>query len=425
MKTSIYNYFIPHKGRHVFFNGLSKKFFLVSEENHEEMEQIVRHPEAYAEMYASFINKIKEAGFVVDDETDEVEEAYGIFKAKRDNEVYKLMILPTYACNLSCWYCVQRHRNLRLSSKDIALIKKHISFYLDRNKDIKELMLSWFGGEPMLSFDIVRDISKYAMSVCEEKGVLFSNTITTNGTLLTPDRLDEMRELRFTFFQITLDGCKEDHDKTRHLPNQSSYELILKNVNAVLERLPDATCCLRFNYTDKNVYPEEFIEGINERVPAVLRKNILLSFKRVWQTDNGLIDQCKMDALFHVAKKYHYRTDADSIFNICYVECLHYNTIFPNGRVDKCDNIDPSVTRGEIMDDGDIRWDEEPVFKEHHNLVRGETECYGCKYFPVCYGPCPNAREIMWKRDRYIKCMYTDRERDCTEKILRYCEVFL
>ena len=52
------------------------------------------------------------------------------YKEQTNSEVYNLMILPTYACNVSCWYCTQRHRNIHLNEEDVLRIKKHIQFYL-------------------------------------------------------------------------------------------------------------------------------------------------------------------------------------------------------------------------------------------------------------------------------------------------------
>lgn len=425
MKASKYNYFIPYKGKHLFFNGVSKCFFMVSDENHKEMEKIVSHPELYEKQYGDFIKKIAGAKFVIDDDVNEVQEVQKAFISQRDTDTYKLMILPTYACNLSCWYCVQEHRNMKLSSHDVDLIKHHIQYYLEHNKDIKRLMLSWFGGEPLLAFDIIMDISSYAQKVCKKFGVTFRNTITTNGTLLTSERLKKLKQVEMSFFQITLDGCKEEHDKVKHLPNISSYELVLSNIKSLIELLPQATCSLRFNYTDKNLAPKEFIEGINSRIPATLRRNITLSFKKVWQVDILSIDQRKMDELYELAKMSHYRVDTRANFVICYVECLHYNTIFPNGRVDKCDNVDPQTARGRITKDGKVEWNEELPYWEHTSFVENESECFNCKHLPVCNGPCPVERDSMWKNAGYVKCRYKNPEEVCMERIIRYCESFL
>lgn len=425
MKSSAYNYFIAYKDKYIFFNGISKQFFVVSDQNHEAIEDVVRHPEKYKEKYARFIAKISEAGFVIEDDADEMEMAWKIFSEQRDSNRYKLMILPTYDCNMRCWYCVQKHSEMKLTPQDVKRIKRHIKYYLTKEKNIDHFQLSWFGGEPLLAFDIIIDISSYAQKVCKEHGVKFFNTITTNGTLLTRQRLEAMRDVGFTFFQITLDGCKDDHDKVKRMDGESSYELILRNVCDLLEILPDVSCNLRFNYTPKNLRPKEFIEGINERIPAVFRNRIDLSFKKVWQVDEPDIEVSKMNEIFELVRMYNFYTDTLTNFSICYVECVNFNTIFPNGRVDKCDNIDPDTARGTIADDGSIVWSEELPFFEHTCFKENESECYSCKYLPVCNGPCPPERDSMWKADRFIKCRYKYPDLVCRERIVRYCENFL
>lgn len=426
MKTSDYNYFIPYRGKHIFFNGISKRFFIVSDENHEAMEDVVRHPEAYKDVYAPFISKIGEAGFVVDDDADEKRQARDIFLAQRDNDIYKLMILPTYDCNMRCWYCVQKHRGLTLTPESVDSIKRHIRHYLSHaGGSVSLFQLAWFGGEPLLAFDIIMDISAYARKVCSELGIAFSNTITTNGTLLTRGKLEAMKDAGFTFFQITLDGCKDDHDRVKRLDGGSSYELILRNICLMLETIPDAMCNLRFNYTPDNLRPREFIEGISERIPAVLRRRIELSFKKVWQVDDPKIDPAKTDELFDLARRHNFGIDTRNNFSICYVEFRNYNTIFPNGRVDKCDNVDPDTARGTIAPDGSIRWSGDLTFFDHTAFNEGESECYGCRYLPVCNGPCPPERERMWKASQYIKCRYQYPQLVCEDRIKGYCESYL
>lgn len=425
MKTSKYNYFIPYKGQHIIFNGVSKKFFIVSDRNHKEIKKIISDPVNYKDKFYTFINKIYDGQFVIDDNTNELEEIQKYFYSQRDNNMYKLMILPTYSCNLSCWYCIQEHRNLKLSKHDIDLVKKHIHYYIKHNKDVKTLMLSWFGGEPMIAFDAIVNISLYAKKICKKYKINFNNTITTNGTLLTQDRILKLKDIDMNFFQITLDGIKEDHDKVKSLVNKSSYELILSNIKTLIDLIPQVTCSLRFNYTDQNIKPREFIEGISERIPATLRKNIVLSFKKVWQTDILSIDQEKMDELYKLAKENSYRVDTTENFNICYVERLHYNTIFPNGRVDKCDNIEPQKARGTIMSNGEIKWSEYLPYWEHTCFVENQSECYTCKYLPVCNGPCPIERDNMWFSQQNITCRYNNPKEVCEERIIRFCESFL
>lgn len=386
---------------------------------------MLAYADKYKEVYPDFIAGLIHSGFVVKDDTDEIREAECIYTRRKESDTYKLMILPTYACNLDCWYCTQKHRGMRLSPEGVTLIKRHIMAYLEANGDVKKLMLSWFGGEPLIAFDNIIDISHFAIGVCKERGIGFANTITTNGTLLTPDKFAGLRDVSMCFFQITLDGCRDDHDKVKRLPHTSAYEQTLSGIRGMLEAIPTATCLLRFNYSTTNIKPEAFINGITERIPAGLRSRVSLSFKKVWQVGDTEIDSSDLDKLYALAAQACFRTDTRSNFSLCYVESKHFNTIFPNCRAEKCDNIDPDTARGHLSDNGTIVWNSLLPYTRHSPFTSGESDCRTCKYLPVCNGPCPAARDSMWHQHGRIKCAHKHPDIVCKERIIRFCEAYM
>ena len=152
MKASKYNICLPYESDYIIFNGVTKRFFRVSSHNKENFLQILSSPDDYQELYAPFIARMTEEGFVVNDNTDELDIIRKQYEQKRSSNTYHLMILPTYQCNVRCWYCTQKHRNAKLSKDDIIKIKKHIEWYLSHHT-LEGLHLSWFGGEPTLNFN--------------------------------------------------------------------------------------------------------------------------------------------------------------------------------------------------------------------------------------------------------------------------------
>ena len=71
MKESKYNYSLSFDEKQLFFNGRTKKFFLVSQKNKDVYESILKFPDKYNGKYSSFIEKIKKDGFILEDDTDE------------------------------------------------------------------------------------------------------------------------------------------------------------------------------------------------------------------------------------------------------------------------------------------------------------------------------------------------------------------
>ena len=84
-----------------------------------------------------------------------------------------------------------------------------------RSAGLEFLQISWFGGEPLVAFEIVKEIGQFAAQVAEQsKFTLFSN-MTTNGYLLDAERIVCMSEIGINMFQISLDGDELEHNKTR------------------------------------------------------------------------------------------------------------------------------------------------------------------------------------------------------------------
>ena len=130
MKPSKYNICLPYDNKYVIFNGVTKRFFLVSSQNKEAFMQILSAPDDYQEQYALFLKRMSDEGFIINDDVDEFEVIRKQYERMNHGSTYKLMILPTYACNVNCWYCIQEHRNIQLSDENVDRIKKHIRYPL-------------------------------------------------------------------------------------------------------------------------------------------------------------------------------------------------------------------------------------------------------------------------------------------------------
>lgn len=418
MKPSKYNICLPYDDRFVVFNGVTKRFFLVSSQNKKAFLQILSTPDEYKEQYAPFLQRMAKEGFIIEDSVDEQEVVKQQYEKLNQSDEYRLMILPTYACNVRCWYCTQNHKNVRLSEGDVERIKKHIVYYLTTNK-LKGLHLSWFGGEPIIDFRHIREIARFSKEYCRENHLKYRNSITTNGILLNKEILKDMADLEFCFFQITIDGTKEEHDKTKIIKKNSAYEVVLNNICLIKEIIPHAQIQLRYNYTKENLLPEKIIQDLNLILPPEVRKSINISIIKVWQQNENEIDINDIKRLVDLANSYGYHPQVGGGFRPCYVDGTHFNCIFPNGRVDKCDNKDIENCRGHINECGKIIWDVSPTFIKNSIFSNFENECTKCCYLPLCYGPCPLERD---KKFVNIHCRYTDKKRTWENRLYFYCK---
>ena len=423
MKSSKYNICLPYEKKYVIFNGITKRFFFVSSHNKEAFMQILSAPNDYIGEYAPFLIRMADEGFIVEDSVDELEVIKQQYESMNNSDYYHLMILPTYACNVSCWYCTQHHRNMHLNDADVERIKKHIAYYLTEHH-LKGLHLSWFGGEPLLDFHRIVEISVFAMQFCKKHGLTFYNTITTNGILLSRECLEKMKELNFTFFQITVDGVQEEHDKVKVIKGKSAYKTTLGNICMITEIIPSAEICLRYNFTMNNLKPDEFIENLNQFIPKGVRKHIQLSIMKIWQEDERDVDESQIDCLVDNAWKEGYSVSVGPGFQVCYVDNGHFNCIFSNGEVDKCDNEDFENCRGRINIDGIIVWSELPHFLSH-TVISHQNECTNCQYLPVCYGPCPVERDRASRTNNPLKCRFSNKDKVWKYRIYNYCKMHI
>lgn len=411
MKKSRYNIFVEDsKEKVLVFNGMSKKYFSLSSKNIPELQTLLESPDKYytQEQYKKFLSVLKDNGFLVDDSIDELDQLRQLFESYRDAKLYSLMILTTYACNFSCWYCVQNHKNVNLKAENIEKVKRHIARYLLEN-DIKTFQISWFGGEPLLNFDAIREIGTFAKDFCKQHKIDYSCGITTNGSLITREMAIEMRDLGFKDYQITIDGFKENHNNTRYnVSIRDSFSKILENIILLTTVIPDVEITVRFNYTHNNL--DEIMVDQVDSILNSSKDKVELLFRKVWQEPDSIELTDKLSNILSQFQKKGYKIlhDYDNLkLTSCYVEQTHYNSIFPDGTVDKCSNKDIGKTRGYLSENGEIIWNTVPM-ENNANIFNFPSDCRECIYLPLCMGPCPENRGKLLSGNK-IRCHYENR----------------
>lgn len=167
--------------------------------------------------------------------------------------IMQLIILPTEKCNFRCTYCYEDFEIGKMSRETVSAIKKHIQVRVEQ-KGVEHLVLSWFGGEPLLASDIVEEISEFSMALLQA-GELKSlkGDVTTNAYLLTPQKLTRLVSLKQSEFQVSLDGYGEGHDRTRkYISGKGTFEVIWRNLLAARESSLDFKMTMRCHLTDSN-----------------------------------------------------------------------------------------------------------------------------------------------------------------------------
>lgn len=269
----------------------------------------------------------------------------------------------------------------------------------------------WFGGEPLLSYDKVLEVTKWAKGLAESGNKVFSCSITTNGTLLNEKRIEELREAGVDHYQITIDGDRATHNTIKVLGKLSAYDTTLHNIGLLSQH---TSCSLRFNYTKENMNPESIINDLDKALPEN-RRNIRFTIHKVWQEDDKAVPDSVVENLMQKA----FAINLLPVLagpGLCYTDFKHFDCFFANGTVGKCDNIDPTELTSFIDNDGNVKFgNEEKSFTPV--MEYSTTECTDCLYLPFCWGPCTAKRHPMLENLHKIVCMFPDKHESMHESM--------
>lgn len=186
MKASKYNYIIERTDIAYWYNGIEHKYFSLPIDLSRKVEIIINTPNKIAFLPDVLIDKLTSGGFLIPDETDELDVIRTRNEERINRKDYMLIILPTLNCNYKCWYCIQNHIPSQMSSETIESVKTHID-YMVSVEQITSLQLEWFGGEPFMYFyQVINPICEYAKRICTEHDIPYSTSATTNGYFLFP-----------------------------------------------------------------------------------------------------------------------------------------------------------------------------------------------------------------------------------------------
>ena len=207
---------------------------------------------------------------------------------------------------------------------------------------------------------VIAPISEYAIEKCDKAKIPFLNSATTNGYFLSSDKIKDLKRLKFSGFQITLDGDKGNHDKVKFQNGcDSAFVHTLGNIDKILSALKDMNIVLRINYTHKTL-TNKIVSQINEYISPENRKQLTITPKKVWQESVDKNFQLSTISILDEFNDYGYnaaRMEIVDNFVPCYANREYYNAINYNGGVVKCtacNDLYESNPPGQLQEDGKI-----------------------------------------------------------------------
>lgn len=173
----------------------------------------------------------------------------------RTTYVKALCLNVAHTCNLSCEYCFasQGKYNGDRAIMSYEVGKKAIDFLLENSGHHRNLDVDFFGGEPLMAWETVKQIVAYARSKENEYNKTFRFTFTTNGVLLN-DEVTEFLNQEMYNVVLSLDGRKEVHDRLRKTVNgKGSYDTIVPKFQEFVKKRGEKEYYVRGTYTHNNV----------------------------------------------------------------------------------------------------------------------------------------------------------------------------
>jgi len=254
----------------------------------------------------SKIKELKEDGYLSENRVEKIyhPETENL-ETYLERQIDMLIIQLTHLCNLRCSYCSytsndgtgRLHGNKTISF-DIA--KKSIDFYRDRSVDSETATLNFYGGEPLLEFELFKkcvDYFEYAF-----KGKKRSFLITTNGTMLTSNVANYLESKDFKVL-VSLDGPKTTNDKNRKFANsdKSVFDLVVKNLSKIKDENKKLFSNLSINMVLDPSLPFHDYYSIFDEYPFF--RDIAIRMTII--DDSNLINKVKMSQEFLRGYGYH------------------------------------------------------------------------------------------------------------------------
>ena len=178
----------------------------------------------------------------------------GTLKERSGDVVKALCLHVAHTCNLNCAYCFasqgKYHGERALMSFETG--KRALDFLMDHSGTRRNLEVDFFGGEPLMNWDVVKRLVGYARSVEAERGKHFRFTLTTNGVLIDEDVIGfACREMDNVV--LSLDGRKEIHDALRvDYAGTGSYDRIVPKFQKLVEARGGKNYYIRGTFTHRN-----------------------------------------------------------------------------------------------------------------------------------------------------------------------------
>lgn len=386
MKLSKYNINVKDNDINILYNTLTRKYISYPPEKETLISNLIMNlnKSEYSLHEGNILKTLIEKGIIIQDEFNELEQVkFLVNKSTFQEECFYLVIQPTLDCNFRCTYCYEEHKKVEFKVQTIDAILELVEKITRR---ISKLILCWFGGEPMLEFNKICELTSKFKDICLCNGCKYEAKMTTNGYLFSDYSINMLEELCIKKIQITLDGYESYHDKKRPLANgMGTFKKIKENLLKILDK--NVLVVLRLNVDEENYYG---VESLLEVIPIDKRKMIILNMINLFQ-NNGKVS---LNNLYKMAidKGFIYY-DTVNNYSKCEGTMKNSITIQPDGKLTCCSiAAENNFYFGKITNEGELNVNKAIYYAFQNISPIDNQNCTECIKLPMCLGGCKYGR---------------------------------
>jgi uncharacterized protein len=349
------------------------------------------------------ITALSENGFLISSGVDENVLSNEMYHSARQPSELHLIVMPTEDCNFRCVYCYESFELKEMQEGTMNGIVK----FIENNLYLKTLRISWFGGEPMYAKNVIYSLSERLIKVCEERGIAYSASMTTNAFLIDHEAFEKLIACRVINYQVTLDGLKESHDSKRVQKDGSgSFDVIIQNLKGMRDTKLDFTVTLRVHFDQDNyLTTADLTNYLSQEFGNDGRFQVYYKAVGQWggKNDDNLNVCDDKQAIELTLKNYVHATKSglptpflESTMKqegfVCYAAKPNSFLIRSNGRLGKCTVAleDESNDIGFLTDTGQMIINERKLHAWVGEDEQSDKVCQSCFFRPACQGAaCP------------------------------------
>ncbi len=396
------------------YNSYTGALASVSSEEQGEVARLLNGVIETPEDAEGLAGELLAAGFLVPADADELRRASKFHEALKTAGTMHLVLMPTEACNFRCAYCYQTFKRGAMTRDVIEGLKTYVRKAAER---VGHLSVSWFGGEPLLAFDAIAELSDSFMDSCRRGGARYSADMSTNGYGLTKEKLAALIERQVRRYMITVDGEAGVHDRRRKLRGGGgTYRTIMDNLRELRSLDAEYTVDLRVNFDEDNIAGlKTWLNELSALLGGDRRFGLLVRPVGRWggprDAQLPVCDRTASDRYLWELAEYGRQAGlpisgavADALMpagSVCYAAKPNAMVVGTDGSLYKCSvALDDEANQvGKLGRDGTMRLDRDKIALWTDSGEEQDAVCRACFYRPACQGNhCPLYRMRTGKR---------------------------